>query len=179
MKSTAEADFTTFVEIRHAALFRTAYLLTGGDYHEAQDLLQTALLKVCGRWSRVSRLDNPEAYVRKTMTNQLISWRRRMSAREIVSDQLEPAQAAGPEERTVETNRIMTALARLSRQQRAVIVLRYYEDMSTLETAETLGIAPSTVKAHARAGLAALGGLLGLEPAPSTQSSALQPGEAR
>jgi RNA polymerase sigma-70 factor (sigma-E family) len=174
MKSTAEADFTIFVETRHAALFRTAYLLTGGDYHEAQDLLQTALLKVCSRWSRVSRLDNPEAYVRKIMSNQLISWRRRKSATEIVSDKLEPMLAAGPEDQTVEAHRIMAALATLSRQQRAVIVLRYYADMSTLETAESLGIAASTVKAHARAGLTALGGALGVKPAES-----LQPGEAR
>jgi RNA polymerase sigma factor (sigma-70 family) len=74
----------------------------------------------------------------------------------------------------VETHRIMTALATLSRQQRAVIVLRYYEDMSTLETAETLGIAASTVKAHARAGLTALSGVLGVQSAES-----LQAGEAR
>ena len=162
MRSKAQADFTTFVETRHASLFRTAYLLTG-DYHEAQDLLQTALLKVCGRWSRVSALASPEAYVRRTMTNQWVSWRRRRSSSEIVTDEIDPRATAGPEDVTVETQHVMAALARLSRQQRAVIVLRYYEDLSVVEVAEALAIAPGTVKAHSRAALTALAGILGTE----------------
>jgi RNA polymerase sigma-70 factor (sigma-E family) len=163
MRNRAKAEFSTFVETRHAALFRTAFLLTG-NYHEAQDLLQTALLKVCPRWSRISSMHSPEAYVRKVMTNQWISWRRRRSATEVVSDQIEGPDVDGPEERTVESQRIWKALAELTGQQRAVVVLRYYEDLPANEIAETLGIAQSTVKAHARAALLTLERVLGSAP---------------
>ncbi len=160
MRSKAKADFTTFVETRHAALFRTAYLLAG-NYHDAEDLVQTALLKVCSRWPRIDKLDNPEAYVRKVMVNQWISWRRRRSATEIVSDELDPPPTVGPEEATGTRHDVWVALGRLARQQRAVIVLGYYEDLSTTEIADLLGIAPSTVKHHRRAALAALATTLG------------------
>ncbi len=130
---------------RYDALLRTAYLLTG-DHHDAEDLLQQSLVKAVGAWSRV--VGDPEPYVRTILVRQNVSRWRRRRWREVHTD-LVPERAeedAGVEDRL----RLQAALARLAPRQRAVIVLRYYEDLTELQTAEALGIAVGTVKSQAR-----------------------------
>jgi DNA-directed RNA polymerase specialized sigma24 family protein len=94
MTDANDADFTAFAHRQHAHLFRTAYLLTG-DYHLAEDLVQAALIKIYLRWSRVRRMDQPEAYARRVVVNQTVSWRRRRSSRETPVLGLQDASVAG------------------------------------------------------------------------------------
>jgi len=152
--------YVKFVQGRYAALYRTAFLLTG-NHHTAEDLVQTTLTKVYLSWGRVMRADRPESYVRRVLANEAISFHRRRWTREVPSDiPAELARAgvqAGPEENVVDTQAVWQALGKLTARQRAVVVLRYYEDLSEAEIAHVLDIAPGTVKGHARAALAALG----------------------
>ena len=137
-------DFEAFVASRYDALLRTAYLLTG-DHHDAEDLLQQALVKAVGAWGR---MDQPDAYVRTILVRQNISRWRRRRWRELSTDS--PGDVAvtddGAEDRLV----LHRALGVLAPRQRAVIVLRYYEDLTEVQTAEALGISVGTVKSQAR-----------------------------
>lgn len=145
--------FREYVVGRYAALVRTAWLLTG-DFASAEDLVQVALLKAWRRWSTLR--ENPDAYVRRILVNTKITWWRRRSAGEEPSAVL-PERVSDDQFQTVEARRdVMALLAGLPRQQRAVLVLRYYEDLSEEETAELLGCSVGTVKSHASRGLAAL-----------------------
>lgn len=146
--------FTAFVAARSTALLRTAYLLTGDRGH-AEDLVQTALLTTFRHWSRVRRQDRPEAYVRKVMLNsQRMVWRRPVRE-QVVADVPEPVDGehvdAGPGQ-----DAMWAALAELPPRMRAVLVLRYWEDLSERETAELLGCSVGTVKSQASRGLARL-----------------------
>jgi RNA polymerase sigma-70 factor (sigma-E family) len=147
--------FDEFVSTRGPALSRTAYLLTG-DHHLAEDLLQTALGRVAARWPQV-RDGTPEAYTRKAMVNELLSWRRRRSYHERPAEQIEQSPAPGDVATTV-VRRVVVgrALSRLTDKQRAVLVLRFYEDLSEVETAAILGCAVGTVKAKTHQALARL-----------------------
>ncbi|WP_064741929.1 SigE family RNA polymerase sigma factor [Hamadaea tsunoensis] len=145
-------DFADFVGTRSTRLLRVAYLLTR-DWPLAEDLLQTALAKAWTAWRRID--GDPEAYVRKILVNTYASWwRRRWQAETPVSEVPEPSFHAP--EPTDDRRTLMAALGRLPRQQRAVIVLRYYEDLSEREIAEILRISPGTVKSHAAKALANL-----------------------
>ncbi len=141
-----QARFDDFVRARTGALWRTAYLLTG-DRHLAEDLLQTALERAAVRWRR---LDQPEAYVRRVLYTQSVSWwrSRQRRVREVLLDTTpEPAGPPGdPELRVL----LAQALRRLTPRQRAVLVLRFYEDCSEAETARMLGVAVGTVKSQTR-----------------------------
>ncbi|WP_322921880.1 SigE family RNA polymerase sigma factor [Nocardioides renjunii] len=143
--------FTEFVVARQAALLRTAYLLTG-HAQDAEDLVQTTLVKVVPQWRRIA--DNPEAYVRRVLVHENVSRWRRRRWREHSTGDLPDVLAAEPDR--AELLAVRTALATLPPRQRAVIVLRYYEDLSEADIAATLGIAPGTVKSQARDGLARL-----------------------
>jgi RNA polymerase sigma-70 factor (sigma-E family) len=143
--------FAEFVLARQAALLRTAYLLTG-HAQDAEDLVQTTLVRVVPQWRRIR--DNPEAYVRRTMVNANVSRWRRRRWREESTDVL-PEQLADTPDHD-ELLAVRSALAALAPRQRAVLVLRYYEGLSEAEIAATLGIAPGTVKSQARDGLARL-----------------------
>ncbi|MEU6407669.1 SigE family RNA polymerase sigma factor [Microbispora sp. NPDC046933] len=147
-------SFREFVTAHQQSLMRTAYLLTG-DAHLAEDLLQSVLLKVLGRWRRLSRIDNPEAYARKALLNQHISWRRRRAGAELPSTS-PPERSYSSENTTVVRLVMRQALMRLPPRQRAVIVLRYYEDRTERETAELLGCSIGTVKSQAHHALARL-----------------------
>jgi RNA polymerase sigma-70 factor (sigma-E family) len=140
---TAAESFDAFVLARSRKLRRTAYLLTQ-DHSLAEDLVQTALAKAWFAWSRIEGGD-PEPYVRKIMVNTYSTWWRRRWNGEQPTDEL-PEQAAptGTEEPTD----IWRALQRLPRRQRAVVVLRFYEDLSEAETARILGCSPGTVKSQ-------------------------------
>jgi len=163
MRSTDEERFTEFVRAHSGTLFRTAYLMTG-DYQRAEDLLQTTLVRVYQRWSRVEGMDRPVAYARRIVVNQATSWRRLKSSHElpsVIHD--EPAWADRMDELS-EHDRVWRAVLSLPPRQRAVTVLRYYEDLSEVDIAETLGMAPGTVKSSAHAANRRLAEILG-EPA--------------
>jgi len=146
--------FEEFVAGRGQALQRFGYALTG-DWALAEDLLQTSLAKAYLRWSRVQR-DNPEAYVRKIMLNTWASWWRRRWRGEVPSAQL--PDVAGPDSFAAVDRRhaLRAALAKLPDSQRAVVVLRYHQDMSEAQVAELLGISVGTVKSQAARALARL-----------------------
>ncbi|MFZ0160908.1 MAG: SigE family RNA polymerase sigma factor [Kineosporiaceae bacterium] len=145
-------DFETFVATRSPALLRTAYLLTGGNAHDAEDLVQTALVKAVPAWSRIR--GNPEPYVRRIMVNENVSRWRRHRGREVLTDT--PPDRADSAVGGSDEVELRRALAGLAARQRAVVVLRYYEDLTERETAELLGIAVGTVKSQARDALVRL-----------------------
>jgi RNA polymerase sigma-70 factor (sigma-E family) len=128
-------DFAEFVSARSAALLRTAWLLTG-DERLAEDLLQTALAASWRRWRRVSAGANPEAYVRKVLLTTFLSWRRRRWRGELPFGTLpEPGGGGDHASGVGDRDAVRRALARLSPQQRAVVVLRYAQDCSVAATA--------------------------------------------
>jgi RNA polymerase sigma-70 factor (sigma-E family) len=147
-----EREFTEWAAGVERQLLRSAYLLTG-DLHRAEDLVQEALTKVALRWSRL-RTGNPTAYARTIVVRDNISWWRRRR-REIVVDGVEPSEVAvssEPETALV----VRRALARLTPAQRAVLVLRHFDDLTERETAEILGVAIGTVKSQNAVALARL-----------------------
>ncbi len=146
--------FEEFVAGRGQALQRFGYVLTG-DWALAEDLLQTALARAYPRWSRIRR-DDPEAYVRKIMVNTWSSWWRRRWRGEVPSGQL--PDSAGPDSYASVDSRqaLRAALAKLPPRQRAVVVLRYHQDLSEAQVAELLGVTVGTVKSQAAKALAAL-----------------------
>lgn len=154
MDAAAERRFREFVSARSPALMRLAFLLTGGDQHAAEDLLQTALTRTVARWNSV---DSPEAYVRQVMYRQQISWWRlaRWRREAIVAD---PPESVGPDgTRTADLKIVVRrALARLTPRQRTVLVLRYFEDMPEAEIAAVLGCSVGTVRSTVHRSLARL-----------------------
>lgn len=149
----ADTDLHAFVEGRRAALFRSAYLLCG-NRDEAEDLVQTALVKVVLGARRHGRLENLDAYARRTLVNTFIAGRRRFWRRERAYGELPDVPEQVPDNDT--GLMVRAALAQLAPKQRAVLVLRYWEDLSVAATAELLGMRESTVKSHTARGLAAL-----------------------
>jgi RNA polymerase sigma-70 factor (sigma-E family) len=149
--------FSDFVRGRSPDLLRSAWLLTG-DWHTAHDLVQAALERTWPRWGK--RIDHPDAYVRRVMLTTYLSWRRRRWTAELPTAELpETGGAAEPSDLRLS---LLAALATLTRQQRAVVVLRYFEDLSEAETAVALGCSVGTVKAHASRGLQQLRAMPGL-----------------
>jgi RNA polymerase sigma-70 factor (sigma-E family) len=150
-------DFREFVRFRYGDLLRTAFLLTGSS-HAAEDLVQTALLGAMRRWERI---EDPMAYLRRAMVNQRVSVWRRISSREVVTAVLPDSVArrmAQPDDSTTVAQRdeLLTALGTLPARMRAVLVLRYWEDISEAETAEILSCSVGTVKSQASRGLVRL-----------------------
>jgi len=144
-------SFAEFVRARSPALSRTAFLLTG-DHHRSEDLLQTALLKAARAWSRIE--DSPEAYVRKILYHENISWWRRRRLTEV---SIEAAAEQGAPDADIDSRlALMQALTKLTAKQRTVLVLRFYEDLTEAQTASALGIGVGTVKSTTRQALARL-----------------------
>ncbi|MEV4019037.1 SigE family RNA polymerase sigma factor [Nonomuraea angiospora] len=140
--------FREFVRGRQHVLMRTAYLLTG-DAPQAEDLLQTVLMRTARHWRKLTKDGNPEAYVRRALVNEHISWRRRRRAKEtLTAYPPEIERGTGPEDESLHRMALQRALLRLTPRQRAVLVLRYYEDRSVDETADLLGCSPGTVKSQ-------------------------------
>jgi RNA polymerase sigma-70 factor (sigma-E family) len=160
-----EDSFETFVAARGPRLFATAVLLTQ-DRGLAEDLVQTSLLKAWRHWSRI---ESPDAYLRQTMVHTYTSWWRRRWNGELATAELpERAADSGADEADVRAD-LRAALARLPRRQRAVVVLRFYDDLSVAETAQLLGCSVGTVKSQTSKALAHLGaddGLLDHTPRP-------------
>jgi len=143
----AEAEgFAQFVEARRRALLRTAWLLTG-DWALAEDLVQTALVRSWPRWERIWRRGDPEMYVRRVMVNTWASWRRRRWRAEQPSGAVPDSPAAGDLAAEAALRvAVRGALGSLSDRQRAVLVLRVFDDLSEAQVAEVLGCAVGTVK---------------------------------
>ena len=162
----SDADYTEFVHASWPSLYRTAYLLLG-DRAEAEDLVQTALAKTYASWGRVRDLGAASGYARTTLINTASSWFRKKSWRnERPTDLLPEAAVVGhdPSDRPA----VLQALAQLPLRQRAVIVLRFYEDLSVAQTASALGVAEGTVKSQTSDALARLRTLLGDAVVPAT-----------
>jgi RNA polymerase sigma-70 factor (sigma-E family) len=147
------ASFRAFVDAHQRPLLRLAYLLTG-EAHLAEDLLQSVLVRMIGRWSRLRHIDRPDAYARKALVNQYISWRRRVAG-EVPSAE-PPERAYSPEDSTVLRIVLRQALMRLTPKQRAVIVLRFYEDRTERDVADLMGCSVGTVKSQTHHALARL-----------------------
>jgi RNA polymerase sigma-70 factor (sigma-E family) len=150
-------DFADFVRLRYAELLRSAYLLSGSS-HAAEDLLQTALLKAMGRWSTI---EDPLPYLRRSMVNLHVSVWRRYGAREILHAVLPERRVRGDADQVEQRHVIVDALRALPPRTRAVVVLRYWDDLSEADTAAALNCSIGTVKSQASRGLARLRVVLG------------------
>lgn len=139
-----------FIASRGPALLRTAYLICG-DRYLAEDLFQDAMARLLVHWTRVSRGD-PEAYARRILVNSTINWRQRLRAREVSVSAVPDRAGADFTATHAERDEMWGALARLPRRQRAVLVLRYYEDLTEAQSAAMLGCSVGTIKSqHAKA----------------------------
>ncbi|WP_306206642.1 SigE family RNA polymerase sigma factor [Actinoplanes sp. RD1] len=144
--------FEEFAAARSPALLRYAMLLSG-DREQARDLVQEVLTRALVKWRRIEGTDEPYAYVRRMLTNEYLSWRRRRKLATVpLQEDLDRPAEQGPEHGTA----LWNLLARLPRQQRAVLVLRYYEGLTDDEIAGVLGCRGGTVRGYASRALAAL-----------------------
>ncbi|MGD1218173.1 MULTISPECIES: SigE family RNA polymerase sigma factor [Streptomyces] len=155
MDAEAQESFRQFVANRSSALLKTAVLLSGGDRHAAEDLLQNALIKAAGRWHQI---DEPEAYVRQILYRQQVGrWRLKWPRREL-SVAEPPETAPGADLSSAAELRVVMrgALARLTARQRTVLVLRYFEDLPEADVARLLGCSVGTVRSTTHRSLARL-----------------------
>lgn len=144
-----DAEFSVWMAARQPSLHRTARLLTG-DHHTAEDLVATTLAKVYLSWRRIKRQESVDGYARRVLVNEHNSlWRRPWKRREVTRDRLPDGAGVTDHYDEGDGQRLWSLVQRLPRRQRAVIVLRYYEDLSEAEIAETLNISPGTVKSQA------------------------------
>jgi RNA polymerase sigma-70 factor (sigma-E family) len=147
-----EAGFAEFVAARSAALMRLAYVLTG-DQHAAEDLLQSSLVRAAARWGRIHTA--PEAYVRKIIYRQQVSgWRRGARRPETLMAELPEVAGTGPEPSAEARLVLQGALRALPAGKRAVLVLRYLEDLPEGQVAELLGCSVGTVRSQTHKALA-------------------------
>jgi RNA polymerase sigma-70 factor (sigma-E family) len=151
--------FEEFVRARLPALLRYAAVLTG-DAHRAEDLMQDVLVKAERRWRRIKRMDAPEAYVRKMLTNEFLSWRRRRSSGEIVlsPEALRTVVGAGGDHAMEfgDRDQVQESINALPPRQRVALTLRYYEDLSYAEIGEMLGCTEGTARSHVSRAVAAM-----------------------
>jgi len=147
-------DFDDFFRATWPRLFRTAYAVAG-DAAGAEDALQAAYARAYASWGRVVAADHPEAYVRRMVVNEIIGERRRgwwRRERPVAEPEL-AGRVESPEVGVADRQAVWAAVQALPVRQRAVIVLRYYEDLSEREIAAVLGCSPGTVKSQASAAL--------------------------
>jgi RNA polymerase sigma-70 factor (sigma-E family) len=151
--------FEEFISARLGALIRYATVVTW-DPHLAEDIVQDVLVRVRGKWSRVGAADSPEAYVKRMVVNEFLSWRRRKAARLVPLEgaALGALMPPGPDAIAEADDRdaIQRMIAALPPKQRAAIALRYYEDLTDEQIGEVLGCRPVTVRTHIFRALAAL-----------------------
>lgn len=159
MRSDEAEEFAELVRATGTQMHRAALLLTG-DHHLAEDLTQAAYAKVFASWKRVSRADNPVAYTRTTLLNTFLSHRRLRRTSEVPSDPT-IGDAPGRDDDPTTRMDLLAALATLSPQDRAVLVLRYWEDRSVTDTARDLGLTETAVRTRSRRALERLRPLVG------------------
>jgi RNA polymerase sigma-70 factor (sigma-E family) len=159
--NSADTDFEEFVSARGQRLLKVAWLLTG-DAHLAEDLLQTVLAKVWPKWRSIAG-GNPEAYVRKALVNTHLSWWQRRWRGEVPHAHRDLTALAGHRAAGVDPfasvdleQSLSDVIRLLPPRQRAVVILRYFEDLSVEETAQVLGCRPGTVRSQASKALAML-----------------------
>ena len=151
-----DAEFEQYLLARQPSLLRTAYLLTG-DRHAAEDLVQTALAKLYLSWDKVQRRDLVDGYVRRILVNEHNSlWRRAWKRTEVSTGEVPDHLAVQDRPDHGERAALWAFVQTLPRRQRAVVVLRYYEDLSEAEVADVLGVSVGTVKSQSSRALAAL-----------------------
>ncbi|TQL69539.1 RNA polymerase sigma-70 factor (sigma-E family) [Nocardioides albertanoniae] len=153
-----QQQFDEFAQVAWPRLYRTAYLLVG-DHASAEDLVQTALAKTFGSWGRVRTLEAAPAYARQVLFNTAMTWFRKASwNREHPTEVLpDPGHESDPTTRSV----LLDAVAALPPRQRAVVVLRFYEDLDVRRTAALLGCSEGTVKSQTSSALDKLRTILG------------------
>lgn len=158
-------DFASYVAARGPALLRLAYVLTGNDA-DAQDVVQDALSRALPRWERVTAADDPDAYVRRMVVNAHVSWWRKFRRRESpVQEVVLPGTGPGADDVTAVrqgNDELWAACARLPRDQRVAVVLRYYEQLSFAEIASLTGVAEATARSRVHRGLGALRTAMGV-----------------
>jgi RNA polymerase sigma-70 factor (sigma-E family) len=178
---TPAEEFAEFARVMSPRLRRTAFLLCG-DWHTAEDLAQTALTKVFVSWRRIRRQDAVHAYAHRTLVNPYLSYRRLKRTGELLTGWFpeSAAQDAVPETRMV----LLDALAALPPRSRAVVVLRFWADLSVDQVADVMGCSPGNVKKLSARALGKLRVLLGEAMAESrsydmTPVSTHEPGDGR
>ncbi|MFE3270798.1 MULTISPECIES: SigE family RNA polymerase sigma factor [unclassified Streptomyces] len=166
MQQAGAEGFDDFVAARWSALIHLARLLSGGDRHRAEDLLQESLVKLWFVWPRIAD-EAPEAYVRKVLARAAARSARRRWWGERPVERLPDLPQTGDESATVvERSRLETALAQLPPRQRAAVVLRYYQDLPEKQVAEALGCPLGTARSHASRGVARLRQILAVVVEP-------------
>jgi RNA polymerase sigma-70 factor (sigma-E family) len=163
----SEPTFEGFVAAHQRRLLRYAWMLTG-DWHAAEDLVQSALVRIWHKWSRVSAAHDPVAYVLTIVTRTFVSGARRRRVREALTDPMslfdigQPATVDHADALADRTD-LAQRLARLPSRQRSIVMLRFYEDWSVAETARAMGCSPGTVKSQTHKAMLALGRRVGEE----------------
>ncbi|MFC9925295.1 SigE family RNA polymerase sigma factor [Streptomyces sp. NPDC127190] len=156
MEQARAGEYDAFVAARWSVLFHLARLLTGGDRHRAEDLLQESLVKLWFVWPKVAE-EAPEAYVRTVLARAAArSARRRWWGERPVAELPEEAVTGDLSAAVAERSRLEAALAQLTPRQRAAVVLRYYQDLPDRQVAEALGCPVGTARSHAARGVARL-----------------------
>jgi RNA polymerase sigma-70 factor (sigma-E family) len=156
--------FEEFAAARLPAVLAFAAVLTG-QRATAEDIAQEVLIRACARWDTIGALDRPELYVRKMVLNEFLSWRRRSWRLIPAGDGAAAARSTSDlADEHAERSALLAEISKLPRRQRAVLVLRYYEDRSDAEIGELLGCRPATVRAYASRALAALRIEMGSQP---------------
>ena len=166
MDAEAKEDFRAYVAARSPALLRTAYALSG-NRADAEDLLQTALAKTYLAWGRIREREAVDGYVRRVMVNTQTSWWRRRRVDEHPVEQL--PERPGDRDATADADlhdALWSAMSDLPKRQRAMVVLRYYEDLSEVETAAVMGVSVGTVKSTTSRALTRLRAASGLRDDP-------------
>lgn len=169
--------FEEWLKGRLPYLLRLATVLCGSP-HSAEDVVQDVLEKAHSRWARIQTLTNPDAYVRQMVINEHLSWRRRIARsprRSTIDEDAVPDQGAAFDQRWADRAELVAEIGKLPARQRAVIVLRYFEDLSIEESAETLHCAESTVRAHTARALARLRVGLAAPPPQALPAPTRQP----
>ena len=156
------ADFDTWVAARGPGLLRLAYTLTGNG-PDAEDVVQEALARALPRWSRISRVDNVDAYVRRMVVNAHTSWWRRWKRRETPVAELRDSVVDAPGEAFDDRTRLWLACQALPEVQRTAVVLRYYEQLEYAEIADLTGVREGSVRARVSRGISALRDAMGHE----------------
>ncbi|MFJ4337110.1 SigE family RNA polymerase sigma factor [Streptomyces sp. NPDC088915] len=160
MRKSRANEFLEFASARTGPLFRSACLLTGGDTHLAEDLTQETLGRMYALWGRVARIGNPAAYAQTVLVRTFLSHQRRRSATERPLGEL-PDRASEADGDPALRIALLDALAGLAPKDRAVVVLRYWEDRSVEETAEALRVSSAAVRTRSVRALAKLRERLG------------------